>query len=96
MDLPFHVSRLSNRSHFAGQMDYIAKNYTIIDTEMLIAAVKTRDPRLLSDRPAYLTFDDGLREHYETVFPLLERRGIHGAFFPAGAASTRSRRCRRT
>jgi peptidoglycan/xylan/chitin deacetylase (PgdA/CDA1 family) len=28
-----------------------------------------------------LTFDDGTRDHYDVVFPLLERRGIRGIFF---------------
>jgi len=28
-----------------------------------------------------LTFDDGLREHFDTVTPILEERGIQGVFF---------------
>jgi peptidoglycan/xylan/chitin deacetylase (PgdA/CDA1 family) len=28
-----------------------------------------------------LTFDDGLRDHYDEVFPLLHERGIQGVFF---------------
>jgi len=30
----------------------------------------------------YLTFDDGIRDHYETVLPVLERHGLEAAFFP--------------
>lgn len=30
---------------------------------------------------ALLTFDDGLSDHYRTVFPALKRRGIQGVFF---------------
>jgi len=29
----------------------------------------------------YLTFDDGLREHHETVLPILQERGVKAAFF---------------
>lgn len=38
--------------------------------------------RPLRGRPlAFLTFDDGLRDHVATVLPILERRGIRAAFF---------------
>jgi peptidoglycan/xylan/chitin deacetylase (PgdA/CDA1 family) len=67
---------------FEGQLDYIVSNYTVIDSKTLIAAVKAADARLLPPRPAYLSFDDGLSDHYDTVFPILQRRGLHGAFFP--------------
>jgi peptidoglycan/xylan/chitin deacetylase (PgdA/CDA1 family) len=33
-----------------------------------------------------LTFDDGLRDHYENVFPILKRAGVTGAFFLPTAA----------
>jgi hypothetical protein len=29
-----------------------------------------------------LTFDDGFRDHYETVYPILKRRDLSGIFFP--------------
>jgi peptidoglycan/xylan/chitin deacetylase (PgdA/CDA1 family) len=67
---------------FEGQLAYIARNYVVVDSATLIAAVKAGDHSLLPARAAYLTFDDGLADHYETVFPLLGERGLHGAFFP--------------
>src|SRR4029077_14110425 len=36
----------------------------------------------LPPNPCILTFDDGLADHYEVVFPLLLERGLRGAFFP--------------
>ena len=31
-----------------------------------------------------LTFDDGVRDHYDNARPVLERHGIHGIFAPIG------------
>ena len=31
---------------------------------------------------AILTFDDGFKDHYETVFPILKERNLKGIFFP--------------
>ncbi|UCG32400.1 MAG: polysaccharide deacetylase family protein [Phycisphaerales bacterium] len=35
----------------------------------------------LPERCALLTFDDGVIDHYRHVFPMLQRRGLSGAFF---------------
>ncbi len=35
----------------------------------------------LPDKPVVLTFDDGYRDHYENVFPILQRYGFRGTFF---------------
>lgn len=37
---------------------------------------------------ALLTFDDGFIEHYDTVTPILARRGLSGVFFLVGATLT--------
>ncbi len=66
---------------FRGQLDYIQRFYAPIGSDDLLAFVLGD----AADVPAvaiYLTFDDGLIDHYETVFPLLVERGMHGAFFP--------------
>ena len=36
----------------------------------------------LPDKPVILTFDDGWREQYTTVFPILRRYGLVATFFP--------------
>ena len=66
---------------FEGQLDYITARYNVIDSATLVAAAKANDPGLLPPRAAYLTFDDGLSDHFATVFPALRRRRLHGAFF---------------
>ncbi|RMG80081.1 MAG: polysaccharide deacetylase family protein [Chloroflexi bacterium] len=35
----------------------------------------------LPDKPVVLTFDDGYRDHYEIVFPILQQYGFTGTFF---------------
>jgi hypothetical protein len=40
----------------------------------------------LPNSPLLLTFDDGLKDHYDFVFPLLDELGIQGSFFPPAKA----------
>jgi peptidoglycan/xylan/chitin deacetylase (PgdA/CDA1 family) len=69
---------------FAGQVDYIQRHYSPIAIADLVGAAD--GSRTLPPRPIVLTFDDGYREHYGEVFPLLRARGIPGTFFPASAS----------
>jgi peptidoglycan/xylan/chitin deacetylase (PgdA/CDA1 family) len=66
---------------FRAQLDYIARHYTVVTAEQVVAAVKDGEP--LPDNPAWLTFDDGYTDHYSAVFPLLHERGWQGSFFPS-------------
>jgi peptidoglycan/xylan/chitin deacetylase (PgdA/CDA1 family) len=69
---------------FRTQLDWIAAHYEIIDYRTFQAALfgKLTLPRAT----ALLTFDDGLIEHYQTVFPLLKERGLSGVFcVPTGS-----------
>lgn len=45
------------------------------------AAVLADDPSRLPAKPVLLTFDDGFRDHYEEVFPLLQEARIPATFF---------------
>jgi peptidoglycan/xylan/chitin deacetylase (PgdA/CDA1 family) len=67
-------------SEFKGQLDYMARHYTFVTTEAVIASALHGEP--LPNNAALLTFDDGYLDHYVSVFPLLHERGIHGLFFP--------------
>ena len=69
---------------FEGQLDYILKHYTVCCLRQVIAAARGEEP--LPHNACVLTFDDGLIDHYLTVFPRLEERGIVGGFFPSGRA----------
>jgi peptidoglycan/xylan/chitin deacetylase (PgdA/CDA1 family) len=65
---------------FRRQLQYIAHHHTVVSAEQVMAAI--RGGTELPDDAAWLTFDDGYRDHYETVFPLLNERGWQGSFFP--------------
>jgi len=66
---------------FEGQLDYLTKHYTFCHPDEVLAAV--RGETVLPPNGCLLTFDDGLCDHYTTVFPRLEERGIPAVFFPA-------------
>lgn len=68
-------------SAFKGQLEYFAKHYTFISPQELIFAVTEKNYEL-TPNSIVLTFDDGLREHYQEVFPILSDLGISGIFFP--------------
>lgn len=68
-------------SLFEGQLDYINQHYTVIDIREVARAVSENVE--LPKNACILTFDDGLIDHYETVFPMLIERSITGSFYPS-------------
>jgi peptidoglycan/xylan/chitin deacetylase (PgdA/CDA1 family) len=68
---------------FAAQVDWLRERYEIVDGPTFERAVLTGSA--LSRPAALLTFDDGLIDHYEHVFPVLAARGLGGIFFVSGA-----------
>lgn len=65
---------------FMGQLDYLCRYHEPLRIGDFLKYCDG-DGNLPSNG-FYLTFDDGLRDHYEIVFPELQKRGIEGAFFP--------------
>ncbi len=70
---------------FEEQLAYLARHYTVISMEQLIAGIESGGE--LPPRPLLLTFDDGYLDHYTNVFPKLADRGMQGSFFPAACAT---------
>ena len=70
---------------FQRQLDWLQTNYEIVDLDRVDAALHGGPP--LPPEPALLTFDDGLVDHYEAVFPALRARGLSGVFFVSQASS---------
>lgn len=66
---------------FEGQLSYLTKHYTMCRPDEVLAAV--RGETALPPNACLLTFDDGLSDHYTTVFPRLAERGIAAVFCPA-------------
>jgi len=72
---------------FRGQLAYLIRHYTLVSADDVIASVV--DPeRPLPAQAALLTFDDGYRDHFEFVAPILREFGISGAFFPPAQCIT--------
>ena len=68
-------------AEFEGQLDYIERHYTVIDIQDVMRTIKGE--KNLPSNACLLTFDDGLFDHYETVFPRLVKRGLSGSFYPS-------------
>jgi peptidoglycan/xylan/chitin deacetylase (PgdA/CDA1 family) len=65
---------------FHQHLDYLDKEgYQTISLYQLDDALK--NGTALPEKPIILTFDDGYSEHYEFVFPLLQRYEMTGTFF---------------
>lgn len=64
---------------FAAQLDYLrCAGYNTVTPTRLADAIEGR--AALPEKPVILTFDDGYSDHYTQAFPLLQERGMVGAF----------------
>jgi peptidoglycan/xylan/chitin deacetylase (PgdA/CDA1 family) len=66
-------------STFEAQLDYLGANFEMIAWPDLRACLS--GARSLPSRACLLTFDDGVRDHYLNVFPVLSSRNMPGLFF---------------
>ena len=55
--------------------------FNLISLEDLHVAIRNKDPDKLHNKSCLITFDDGLRESYESGLSILDRKGIPGAFY---------------
>jgi peptidoglycan/xylan/chitin deacetylase (PgdA/CDA1 family) len=76
---PFPAIRALTPLLFEQQLDWLQREYTIIDNRTLEAAIGGH--AALPPRSALLTFDDGFVDHYAEGFRLLTARGLTGVFF---------------
>jgi peptidoglycan/xylan/chitin deacetylase (PgdA/CDA1 family) len=73
-----HLFASKTPHQFERDLEFIVKNYVPLS----YADVQARPPFARSRRPgAIVTFDDGLRECYTVVRPLLHKHGIPAVFF---------------
>ena len=76
---PFPAIRALPPALFDQQLDWLEREYTLLDPLSLEAAVAARGT--LPANAATLTFDDGFIDHHATVLPMLADRGHTGLFF---------------
>lgn len=68
--------------NFKIQIEYFKNHYQFITFEQILSSIY--DGIKIPDNAILLTFDDGLKEHYTHVFPILKKYQIQGTFFPIG------------
>jgi peptidoglycan/xylan/chitin deacetylase (PgdA/CDA1 family) len=69
-----------NVAHFREQIAYMQRFYEFVSVNQCIEAIYCGYE--IPQNAALLTFDDGYRDHYLNVFPILCALGIQGVFFP--------------
>jgi hypothetical protein len=80
-DLPHikHLYKVKTPKEFEKELDFILKYFKPISAQDLTVMVMNREP--CKDKVFLLSFDDGLREMYDVVYPILKRKGIPALFF---------------
>ncbi len=69
--------RYLTTDQFRKQLDFFEKNYGLMTPQEF----KFNFENKINSQKVILTFDDGLLDHYEYVYPILKKRGIKGYFF---------------
>ncbi|MDR3258501.1 MAG: polysaccharide deacetylase family protein, partial [Fusobacteriaceae bacterium] len=66
-------------SLFEEQIKYLIKHYNIVSIDQVIENLDNK--KCLPNNPVILTFDDGYKDHYTYVFPILIKYNIKGCFY---------------
>lgn len=74
--IPWQGLKGIGESSFKAQLDWLAAHANIINPSQLLEGGD------LPPRAVLLTFDDGYKGHYKTVFPLLRERSLAAIFAP--------------
>lgn len=73
------IYRAPTLPEFLQALDFLQANFEFVTLPDVVAHF--RDGARLPDYPAFLSFDDGLRETADVVAPILKARGIPATFF---------------
>lgn len=66
---------------FKKQIKFFKENYNFVRIEDLIEYYKNPKEKELPDKAILLTFDDGYKDHYTYVLPILLENNIQGSFY---------------
>ena len=71
-------------SFFRQQLGYFKKYYDFVTMQDELKCLRGEGG--MRQDSILLTFDDGYKDHFEFVFPILDELGLQGSFFPSGKA----------
>ncbi|MDR3705492.1 MAG: polysaccharide deacetylase family protein [Paludibacteraceae bacterium] len=74
-----HLYKARTTKSFEKDLDFLLKNYTPIDIHTLTR--KLNNNERVKDNCFLLSFDDGLREFYDIIAPILNKKGIPAICF---------------
>ena len=74
-----HLYQYRTTTQFRRDLDLLLHFYEPISLRALLDSLQDGGP--LPDRPFLLTFDDGFREMYDIVVPILKKKGVPATFF---------------
>ena len=66
---------------FKKQIKFFKENYNFVKIQDLIEYYKNPKEKELPDKAILLTFDDGYKDHYTYVLPILLENNIQGSFY---------------
>ncbi|MCV0393568.1 MAG: polysaccharide deacetylase family protein [Nitrosopumilus sp.] len=69
-------------SAFKRQIKWFQQRFNFISAKQILNAIYFNE--LVPNNSISLTFDDGLKDHYSNVFPILKKEKIQGMFFVSG------------
>ncbi|OPY15881.1 MAG: Polysaccharide deacetylase [Syntrophus sp. PtaB.Bin138] len=93
-EAPLHTKHLyghKNIRQFTEDLDFLLKNFLPVNLMDVMAFLKADE--VLPDRALLLTFDDGFREMYDVVAPILLNKGISSIFFVNSAFTDNRELC---
>lgn len=68
-----------NKSRFEAHLKYLVNNYTVLPLSVMVNLLRAGSP--IPSNAVVITFDDGYRDNFEVVLPLLEKYRCHATFF---------------
>ena len=75
-DKNFCFDKFLHINNFKKQINYFQKRFNFIDCKKLFDSKQT-----FNQNDIFLTFDDGLKDHYKYVFPFLKKKKINAIFY---------------
>ena len=69
---------------FKRQIKYFKERFNFVSVDQILNSIYNENP--IPENSILLTFDDGFKDHYLHVFPILKQFNISGLFFPAAKA----------